>query len=375
MSNIPKYIGIVLGVVVIGGFVWWIQSDKPAPLTGESIKIGGAFALSGDASVWGEAELNGATMAVEKINAKGGLDGKRLELVVEDTRSNSKDAVSAVQKLQNIDKVEAVLITWLDVYIGAESVLKPGNIMISPSAGVEAINGEVKHPGVFATWYRTQPKSELAVKYMAETGVRRLYLLTENDSYYDTVAGFMKEAAEKYQVQIIGHDKLNAGVDVKTSLTKIAAQKPDAVFVGFYEQRKMAEFLNLHKSFLSTRPLVFGDELIEQNYKNSDYSRSGFEDVYFYSPQKPDNSFFDAYRSKYNSNPIFGASPAYDSVFMIAEVLKDKPADVDVYMRSHTFETVSYGKVTFDELGGIVSQDNYFTIKQVKDGEAVDILK
>ncbi len=121
--------------------------------------------------------------------------------------------------------------------------------------------------------------------------------------------------------------------------------------------------------------LVFGDELIEQNYQSPDFSRSGFEGIYFYSPERPDNSFFQTYKDKYETNPVFGAGPAYDTVFMIAEVLKDKPEDIDKYMHSRSFKTVSFGDVTFDEIGGVVAKDSYFTVKQVVNGEAKDVLR
>ncbi len=71
---------------------------------------------------------------------------------------------------------------------------------------------------------------------------------------------------------------------------------------------------------------------------------------------------------------MFGASTSYDTVFMIAEVLRDKPEDIDKYMRSRTFKTVSYGEVTFDDIGGITTNENYFTIKQIQGGVPVDVL-
>lgn len=363
---------MIILVAVIGSYYLVVKDKKVSE--NQTFKIGGAFALSGDASAWGEVDLNGAIMAVEKINNEGGINGKKLELVVEDMRSTSKDAISAVQKLQNIDKVDALMVSWLDVYAGPESILKKGMILISPDAGTEAVNGTVKHPNVFSTWYRTQPKSELAIKYMASIGVKTLYMITENDSYYESVTKFTEEASKKYGVKIIGNERLNPGIDLTTSLTKIGAQKPDAVFVGFYDEKKATQFLKRYKDFLPKNTMVFGDELIEQNYSNSAYPKDGFEGIYFYSPRKQDKAFFDEYVARYKSSPVFGASTSYDTVFMIAQFLKDQPEDIDKYMRSRTFKTVSYGEVTFDDIGGITTTENYFTIKQIQNGAPADVL-
>jgi hypothetical protein len=58
---------------------------------------------------------------------------------------------------------------------------------------------------------------------------------------------------------------------------------------------------------------------------------------------------------------------------MIAQALKDHPSDLNSYMRTTTFDTVSYGKVTFDTIGGISTPEDYFVMKQIKNGQAVEV--
>lgn len=360
-------VGVLVLVVLVG-----LSRDKKSDQS--SIVIGGAFTLTGDAATWGEVDRNGAQLAIDEINAKGGIDGRKVILAVEDTRSTSKDAVSAMNKLTSTVNPDAYLISWLDVYQGAENVLPPGRIMISPDAGAEAVNGGKAHPGIYITWYRTKPKSELSVQFLAQKGVKKLYIVTENDSYYTGVINFMKEAAQKNGIEIVA-EQTNTNADMNSVLTKISAAQPDAVFFGFYDQKKISDFLSKYRNFLKKDTVVFGDEIVQQNYASSQYPKGIFEGVYFYSPQEPSSSFLSAYREKYNSEPVFGAAPAYDSVYMIAKVLSDNPTDIDAYMHSKKFDTVSYGSVTFDEINAISTPINYFTIKQVQNGQPVIVSK
>ncbi|MFA5838645.1 MAG: ABC transporter substrate-binding protein [Candidatus Paceibacterota bacterium] len=361
---------VVVLIVLVGGY---FLITAPTEEETSPIKIGAAFPLTGDASIWGEVALNGIKLAVQEINDEGGINNRKIELIMEDTRSTSKDSVSAVSKLQNIDKVKSILVGWLDVYQGAESVLKPNTLMISPDAGIEAVNGVKIHPNVFSTWYRTQPKSELAIKHMANSGAKKLYIIAQNDSYYTTAVSYMEEAAKKYGIEIVGKDMLNPGTDIQSILVKVADKKPDVVFVALYDEKENVGFLKKGKILLGSKIVVYGDEFVQQNYTRTDYNKDWFEGFYFYGPKIPNIKFFNKYKSVYNVDPVFGASTAYDSVYIIAKAVKDNPSDLDLYMRKTKFDTVSYGTVTFDTIGGITTLENYFVMKQIKNGVSVDI--
>ena len=99
-----KYTWIAI-VVIIVILIAVFSHKSSAPTSTGPIQIGAALALTGDAATWGEAERNGINLALKEINANGGINGRNLELATEDTKSSSKDSVSAVQKLINFDNV------------------------------------------------------------------------------------------------------------------------------------------------------------------------------------------------------------------------------------------------------------------------------
>jgi|TARA_B100001964_G_C14173258_1_gene572553 branched-chain amino acid transport system substrate-binding protein len=103
-----KIIGWVLvAVLIIWGGYTLISDDGTS--TDEPIKIGFIGPLSGDAAVYGEPGRDVVALAVARVNAEGGVDGRMLELLVEDGQCNGKDATSAMQKLVNVDGVKFVI--------------------------------------------------------------------------------------------------------------------------------------------------------------------------------------------------------------------------------------------------------------------------
>jgi branched-chain amino acid transport system substrate-binding protein len=364
-----KIIILIVAVLVVVGVV---VSKRGGSGEEGTIKIGGAFALTGDIAPYGEADRDGALLAVEEINSKGGINGKKLELVSEDTRSNSKDTVSAFLKLKNIDKTKYFLVSFADTYPGTESLVGKDEVMISPDAGIEVMNGEVFHPNVFGTWYRTEPKTELVIKHMVENGKKKIYLLVGNDGYYKTVVDYTKKLAQKYNVEVVGIDYFGGSADMKSILPKVKSSGADSVFFGIIDNSVYISFLK-NKHNLLDKMFIYTDENAT-SYMTPEYI-SYLENMYFYSNVLPKQEFLDNYKKRFGHEPQITASVSYDSLYMIAEVIKNNPKDINKYMRSRIFDSVSYGKVSFDEIGGIVSDTKYFVLKQIKKGIAVDIMQ
>lgn len=105
-----KIIGSVVALIIIVLIVAAVskkQSNKPGETA--PIRIGAVLSLTGDAAPWGESSKNGIDLAVKSINAGGGIDGRRVEVIYEDDHTDGKTAVSAYNKLVNVDKVSGVI--------------------------------------------------------------------------------------------------------------------------------------------------------------------------------------------------------------------------------------------------------------------------
>lgn len=366
-------LGVALYAASVGG------DQKPTAAEPGPIKIGGAFALSGDSSVtaWGEASRNSTLMAIDDINAKGGIGGRKVELVIEDMRSTSRGSVSAVSKLINIDKVAAIVgPSWFDVYQGAEGIANGKNIvMITPDGGIEALNGTAEgktvHKNVFSTWYRTDVKAKMVAKYMVDNGVKRLAGLYANDSYYLDFSARIEKYAKEYGIEIVATEKINEGAtDIRTLALKIKDSKPDAVFFGFYDEKNILGFLRVHKDTFPSVPL-YGDEIVHDHYLKPEY-KDLYEGTVYFHATIPQSDFVLKYKARFGIDPVFGAGTAYDATMIISKMLEEKGINTatnqpnyDAYLRSTTFDTVSYGSMTFDEIGGVKTENNQFDLWKV----------
>ncbi len=375
MSKNTKIVLAIIVVIAVGAFVK-LKSSKNSSVGAEPIKIGGVFALTGDAAAWGEADRNGAQLAVEDINSRGGINGHPVQLIVEDMQSSSKGSISAVSKLINIDKVSAIVgPSWMDVYQGVGDLVKNNNIVLmSPDAGIEAINGDVVHRNLFSTWYRSDVKAKLIVDYMAKQGIKKLAQLYQNDPYYTDFAARIKKYADQDGIQIVTTELINSGAtDVRTPALKIKASGADAVIFGLYDEKSTFNFLRIKKDSFPNMPL-FGDELAQDHYSKPEYIDL-YENIVYFSAAQPDKNFSDTYTAKFKTTALFGAAPSYDATMILSKAIEDKGvgADYNTYLRSTTFKSVTYGSVTFDEIGGVKTKNNQFDLWKVVNNKAVKI--
>jgi branched-chain amino acid transport system substrate-binding protein len=288
---IPGIIALIVLVLILVSY-----TSKVIP---ETIKIGAAFALTGDAAPWGEESLKAAQMAVDEINSKGGIQGKNLELVVEDMKSSSKDSVSTVSKLINADKVKAVMITWLDSYQGSEGVVPQNTLLISQDAAIESVNVPVNHQNVFSLWYRTQAKAQVTVDTMKKAGVKKLYIVLQNDSYYSKLKEFLVNEAEKQGIEVIGEELINPDNDGRTVIAKINEEKPDAVFFGSYDPKLSFGFIKKYREISGNKIALYGDEFIEQDLTDKNFNPLWLEGILYYVPTTPDAKFADTFKARF----------------------------------------------------------------------------
>src|SRR5687768_12900217 len=104
MSKLVTWL-LVAVVVVIGGFAIFSEAGRGV----HALRIGVIQPLTGDAASYGTSQLRAIQIAADELNAKGGIRGKQIELVVEDGRCDSPAAGAAAQKLVSIDKVKVII--------------------------------------------------------------------------------------------------------------------------------------------------------------------------------------------------------------------------------------------------------------------------
>ena len=193
-------------------------------------KIGGIFSVTGPASFLGDPEKRSLEMAVEMINAAGGIDGHKLETIIYDTEADPQKAVSGINKLINKDRVVAVIgpsttPATLAVKSFAERAKMP---LISCAAGI-AITQPVT-PWTFKTAQNDVLAVATIYKHMQKMGIRKIALLTVANAFGESGKQQLEKQAAGAGLQIVAVESFGGkDTDMTAQLTKIRSAAPDAI--------------------------------------------------------------------------------------------------------------------------------------------------
>lgn len=195
-----------------------------------TIKIGALFSVTGPPSFLGEPERNSAKMVVDEINAKGGIKGKKLELIVYDTQGDATKAVQAANRLIKEDKVVAIIgpSTTGESMAVIPVAEKEGIPLISCAAGSK-ITDPVKK------WvFKTAQNDGLAVakiyEYLNKRKLTKVAILTVSDGFGSSGREQLKAHAEKFGIQVVIDETYGPkDTDMTSQLTKIRGSQAQVI--------------------------------------------------------------------------------------------------------------------------------------------------
>ncbi|MDY4784635.1 ABC transporter substrate-binding protein, partial [Pygmaiobacter massiliensis] len=205
--------------------------------TGDTVKVGVLGPLTGAVSVYGINVTNGAKMAAEDVNAKGGVLGKQVEVVLYDEKGDETEAVNAYNKMVDNDKVVALIgdVTTTPTLAVAQASQETGLPMITASASAQAVTETGEN--VFRACFIDPYQGELMAKYAAEKLGAKTYAVLYDDTndYSLGVAEVFQETADAAGMTAASVQTYQSGTpDFKSQLTEIKAANPDVLFIPVY---------------------------------------------------------------------------------------------------------------------------------------------
>ncbi len=298
--------------------------SKPAT---DGIKLGGAFGLSGNCAAWGEGEKMAAQMAVDEINAQGGINGTNIDFIIEDTQCENKTTVNAVNKLVHADGVQAIIgPTWGDAYQGASAVLNYAKVVgVSPDTAMEALELESQPIDYIFSTYAPQRKEISALQGYAKTaGIKKIAMVWDQDSYSTMMTRLFKEAAPAHGISIADEHEMPTGTqDFRTIIAKIKSIAPHAIFISFLAPHTKASVLKQAKELGFKGVILSAADIQDESVLKS--FGSLMDGVIYTYPvtSEGQQAFKDAYYGKYAAEPQGPAAVnAYDAVYIVAEAMK-----------------------------------------------------
>jgi branched-chain amino acid transport system substrate-binding protein len=199
------------------------------------IRIGFASAMSGPAAITGEGVRWGATLAVEEINARGGVMGRKLEAFFADNKAQPGEAVSAVRKLVDVDQVDVIIgQTHSGACLGAMPVVKelgvPMVIEACSHPQIRALSGKGGNEWTFRVALDDEIMAYTFARYMARQGVKSASILAMNNDFGRGAADAYDAAFKKANIKLLSTEFFDPGQpDYRPVLTRLKRASPEAI--------------------------------------------------------------------------------------------------------------------------------------------------
>jgi branched-chain amino acid transport system substrate-binding protein len=344
------------------------------------IKIGHAGPLTGGIAHLGKDNENGARLAIEQANeAKIKLGGKEVKftLVAEDDQADPKVGTTVAQKM--VDAKVAGVVGHLNsgVTIPASAIYKDAAIpMISGSATNPKLT-EQGFKGIFRVVARDDQQGPAVASYLAtESKPKLVAVIDDATAYGEGLANEVEKTLKAGGIEVLPREKgTDKTTDWKAVLTKLKGRSPDAVFYGGMDATggpliKQARELDIKAVF------AFGDGACTD--KMSELAGAAAEGLLCSQagipPQAATKSFLDAYKKRFNTDPILYSPFTYDAANLIIEAMKQAdsadPAKYLPVLEKRVHNGAS-GRIEFDAKGD--RKDAEITIFAMKDGKIAPI--
>ena len=347
-------------------------SDSTATTTGESstdstepFVIGALDSLTGVGETYGVPSSQSKLLAMEEINAAGGVNGRMLKLIIEDSKCNAQDAITAYNKLTDVEGVKIILgATCSGGMLGVAPLAeKEGVVLLSPTA----TSPDITNSGDYI--FRTAISSLLVGTDIGNSlwvdGMRRIVTLTESTDYVEGVRrtavsrfeelGGTVAAAESYSSDII---------DFRSQLTKLINEEPDAMLIAAQGEASGGTVIKQARELGYDGPIY--SEIVPTGTEALNIAGEAATGLRAVVPN-PDldtsvgRDFLADYKSRYDGFapwPWFQGS-AYDDVHIAAECLRQTNDDQDAdgfrdCLYNLTWSGAIGDNYSFDENGDVV---------------------
>lgn len=371
-----KALLVIVGIVVLSFVVFGIKSDKPKNSVGP-IKIGVVEPLTGGAAPYGEAAKNGFSLAIDEINKIGGIDGRKVEVVYEDSKCNGKDALNAGQKLINTDSVQYVVGAMCSSEVLAILPLTEAKPILFLGQGSSP---EITSKGKY--FFRTWPSDALSGKALADylaPKYKKVAIITEKTDYAVALEKSFSQSIQNLGGEIVASETFGGDTkDFKTILSKIKLTNPEALFINSQSgstnalvakqardmgiNSQFAAFFMTGDEFVKANPAVNGTIILDVPSLNSDRPKSA--------------RFMASYKAQFGEgmNYPFVAGQMYDYAYLLKQTIEKVGDSVEAqkkYLNGLALYSGVIGDFSFESTGDVKGIG--FSFKKVENNTLVDL--
>jgi branched-chain amino acid transport system substrate-binding protein len=369
-----KILGIVLVViVVVVGIVFGRNSDSG------TVKIGVLLPLTGGLASYGEPAQKVAELAVADINAAGGINGRKLEIVYQNHKCDPKEAVTVFEKLltSGIKVFNSVACSGTVASI-APNLVSKNVVFLGTLTSASKLTGI--SPNFFRNWASDRQEGKILADQIIKQGYKNVAIIYEETDYAKGLKMDVESNLKDKGITITVESFASSATDVRTQLTKLKTVKPDALLVSVQtvttgeivlsqmEQLKFTPKMLVNYNILKATALVKNHSALLEGARGGDYALQDSEKL---------NKVLADYKAKYGVDcPQKNVcAMEYDAIQLLAQALSargDSAEGVREYLSQNTYAGVS-GNISFDAQNDRTGTD--YVLFGVKGGEIYRVLE
>lgn len=292
----------------------------------QEIKIGAILPLTGESSFWGKNIQNGANLAAEEINDKGGILDKKIKIIYEDTKGNPRQATSAINKLINVDGVKFIIGDVISTNILAVAPIVERNKVLLIGFGESA---EITNAGdyIFRNWNSAASDAKITGEFASKNS-NNFILLGRNDAFGRSAKSLFKEQLVSNDIVILRDINFETNDnDFRSIISSIKQEDYNGIyFAGFHSEAIdfIRQYIELNGKIVDIYGVSSWEEKTLIDFVVENYPGN----VYYGYPKPPDPNlesvkhFLKLFQDKYNREPEILADNGYDAVMMFKSAIE-----------------------------------------------------
>ncbi len=309
---------LIIFLLIFSLIVWFfIYRNKGTPV----YKVGAILPLTGNLAEVGQMERDALLLAQEDVNQSGSGGGNKIVLLIEDSKGDAKEGVSAAMKLIDIDKVKFIITTLTGVSSAVQPIIDKNKVIQYAYTFDPTLPGKSEY--TFRIYPSYNQSSEVMIDYIKARGLKKISAIHTNvpgETYAieNLIAPKLKDAGIEFR-----KESFNFGdKDVKPQLLKLKSFKPDLFIIHTYSFQVPMILKGIAE--IAFRPQLMGNmafcelsEVPQQQLENVLVTAPRF----VLDPSKSEN-FIKRFKEKYGKEPNFDAAYVYDSFRLLASAIQ-----------------------------------------------------
>lgn len=375
MKSVKVIVFLMVAMLFFGG----CQSNNKEQSSQEEIKIGALLSLHGANATQGNLAKNGLLLAVDKVNGAGGIQGKKIKLIIEDTFTEEAKTISALKKLATVDKVQGIVVTG-DIELPIVNKYADNYKIPIMATICTGMLDEYRSDWVFRYCYNEEQEDAFLMKYVSEElGIKDMALLCPDNVAGKAFYTYSKKYIDMYKINVVADISYDPNsTNQRENAFKVINSNPQIICArGFGSS---LDALLKYIGELGYKGPVVGDLSLSASTLTQD-PNSVLNGAYIVASDmnmESDNPVMAAYAKTYTDmfkeNPCFWDVIGYDSFMYLYYALKEsqeKSVDFKTALFSIRPKDLLLGENWFEDSNDVSFKKMY--IFEMKNGKLSNV--